>query len=432
MISRALVTATVRPIAVGPPRQTPQACDSSPLVVRNANLWTRDGVVRNRDVLFRDARVAAIEPSNAKQPDGATTIDGTGHTLLPGLIDLHLHLTIPGGLPVGDRSRTYLQDISGQALLRSGVTSGRLHLATVDDAVRLKGRSADPCAPQPRLQVGGPGLSGAADRDSGNFQGAGSREDAIEDRAISGCRDRLGRDPQRRSIRAGCARGDCHNREEGGDAELMAAGSTPAEIGAALSIRPDTLDYFDCTEAALYPEQILQSMRAQPELVLVPTPGVPFRTVVYFRNAALLGRHENFEFLAPQDVEFVLANAKKDLAGAEATRSERVMDSLPAKFRQLRQLGLPMAVGSDAGSPLHFPAAAIWRELEAWRSLGATHREALVAATEQGARVRRATDVGRLTVGSRADFVLYRGDVEDGPFEMARVLAVTKDGVRYR
>ena len=432
MISRALVTATVLLIAVGPPRQTPQACDSSPLVVRNANLWTRDGVVRNRDVLFRDGRVAAIEPSNAKQPDGATTIDGTGHTLLPGLIDLHLHLTIPGGLPVGDRSRTYLQDISGQALLRSGVTSGRLHLATVDDAVRLKGRSADPCAPQPRLQVGGPGLSGAADRDSGNFQGAGSREDAIEkierfravgidwvaihdaDRFAPGVLEAIVTTARKAGMR------------------LMAAGSTPAEIAAALSIRPDTLDYFDRTEAALYPEQILQSMRAQPELVLVPTPGVPFRTVAYFRNAALLGRHENFEFLAPQDVEFVLANAKKDLAGAEATRSERVMDSLPAKFRQLRQLGLPMAVGSDAGSPLHFPAAAIWWELEAWRSLGATHREALVAATEQGARVLRATDVGRLTVGSRADFVLYRGDVEDGPFEMARVLAVTKDGVRYR
>jgi len=34
-------------------------------------------------------------------------------------------------------------------------------------------------------------------------------------------------------------------------------------------------------------------------------------------------------------------------------------------------------------------------------------------------------------VGSRADFILYRGDVERGPFEMARVLEVAKDGVRF-
>jgi hypothetical protein len=38
-----------------------------------------------------------------------------------------------------------------------------------------------------------------------------------------------------------------------------------------------------------------------------------------------------------------------------------------------------MAIGSDAGSPLQFPADAIWWELEAWRALGASHREALIA-----------------------------------------------------
>ena len=53
------------------------------------------------------------------------------------------------------------------------------------------------------------------------------------------------------------------------------------------------------------------------------------------------------------------------------------------------------------------------------------------AATEHGARVPRTADTGRLTVGSRADFILYRGDVERGPFEMARVLEVAKDGVRF-
>ena len=107
------------------------------------------------------------------------------------------------------------------------------------------------------------------------------------------------------------------------------------------------------------------------------------------------------------------------------------MQSLPAKFRQLRQLGLPMAIGSDAGSPLHFPADAIWWELEAWRSLGVSHRDSLIAATANGARVLRAEDTGRLTVGSRADFILYRGDAENGPFDLARIVAVGKGGVRF-
>lgn len=52
-------------------------------------------------------------------------------------------------------------------------------------------------------------------------------------------------------------------------------------------------------------------------------------------------------------------------------------------------------------------------------------------ATENGARVLRADDIGHLVVGSRADFVLYRGNVEQGRFEMERVMAVGKSGVLY-
>jgi imidazolonepropionase-like amidohydrolase len=104
---------------------------------------------------------------------------------------------------------------------------------------------------------------------------------------------------------------------------------------------------------------------------------------------------------------------------------------LPGKLAQLRSIGLPMAIGSDAGSPLHFQAGAIWWELEAWRAAGASHREALTAATVHAAQALRTADVGRLAVGSRADFVLYRGNAEAGAFEQARVLAVGKGAVLY-
>ena len=90
-----------------------------------------------------------------------------------------------------------------------------------------------------------------------------------------------------------------------------------------------------------------------------------------------------------------------------------------------------MAIGSDAGSPLHFQAGAIWWELEAWRSLGASPREALTAATGQWGACPGTDDIGRLVIGSRADFVLYRDNVEQGPFDLGRVLAVGKSGVLY-
>lgn len=47
---------------------------------------------KNRDVLIQDGRIARIaRGASIKAPEGARVIDGEGHTLLPGLIDLHVH-----------------------------------------------------------------------------------------------------------------------------------------------------------------------------------------------------------------------------------------------------------------------------------------------------------------------------------------------------
>jgi imidazolonepropionase-like amidohydrolase len=407
-----------------------QQCDASPLLIRNTNVWTRAGILTGHDVLFRGGRVALVEPTGTRR-HRARVIDGTGHTLLPGLIDAHLHFSIPGGLPGGFRSPIDIENLTAGQLLRSGVTAGRLHLATLEQASRLKTRSAKACAPMPRLQVGGPGLSGAITEEYGNFQGVKSREAAIAkiqqfraagidwvaihdaDRFAPGVLESIADAARPRGLR------------------LMAAGSRPREIAAALRIQPHTLDYFDRTAAALYADTILELMRAQPDLILVPTPGLYYRTGAYARDPALLERADNFALLASSDRAFVLANARRDLSGPDATHAQRVLASLPTKFQQLRALGLPVALGTDAGSPLHLQANAIWWELEAWRALGTSHREALRAATEQGARVLNIPDIGSLAVGSRADFVLYRGDVETGPFEPNRVLAVGKDGVLF-
>ena len=50
---------------------------------------------------------------------------------------------------------------------------------------------------------------------------------------------------------------------------------------------------------------------------------------------------------------------------------------------------------------------------------------------ENGARVLSTKDIGTLDIGRRADFVLYRGNVEEGAFDLTRVIAVGKSGVVY-
>lgn len=154
-----------------------QTCDRSPLLIRGATVWTASGPQPERDVLLRDGRIVSIVAAGSVNQGAIRVLDGRGKTLLPGLVDSHLHFSMPGGLPKADKPRTDTDAITARQLLRSGVTSGRLHLAALDEAVRLKALSADPCQPIPRLQVGGPGLSGALEKDFTGFQGARTIEE---------------------------------------------------------------------------------------------------------------------------------------------------------------------------------------------------------------------------------------------------------------
>ena len=407
-----------------------QTCDRSPLLIFNVSVWTPDGPIAGRDVIVRDGRIESVLASGSARPNVTRSIDGAGHTLLPGLIDSHLHFSVPGGLP--DPPRRDTDQITGRQMLRAGVTSGRLHLASLEDAIRLKKQSIDPCAEMPRLQVGGPGLSGAQEKDFAAFQGARSIAEAIdkvETFAAAGVDWLAVHDGQH--FAAGILDAIAATARRVG-VRLMASGSTPEELAAAISIDPDTLDYFDRTTSAGYLQPLLDGIRQRKNTIIVPTPGVPYRIVEYTKHPERLAEAQNFSLFSSADRAFVLANATKEIGGAEAKRYADVVPTIANKLRQLRSLGLPVAIGSDAGSTMQFQANAIWWEMEAWRAAGVTHREVIAAATINGARVLRRDDVGHLRHGARADFVLYRGNAEEGAFDVDRVAAVAKDGVLIR
>jgi len=140
---------------------------ATPILVRNVRIWTGDRLLQEgRDVLVRDGRAHRVRSSISPQ-NGWATLDGTGHTLLPGLIDLHLHFSVPG-LP--RHLRDY--EVTGRQLLRSGVTGGRVHLTSIASGKELKQRSAVNCSLQPRLQIGGPGLGGVPRTQESAYSGA--------------------------------------------------------------------------------------------------------------------------------------------------------------------------------------------------------------------------------------------------------------------
>src|ERR1017187_6925355 len=64
---------------------------SRPLVFRNARVFDGTRLIPKADVLVRDGRIEAGGP-NIAIPEGAQGIDGSGKTLLPGLIDANAHV----------------------------------------------------------------------------------------------------------------------------------------------------------------------------------------------------------------------------------------------------------------------------------------------------------------------------------------------------
>lgn len=136
-----------------------QAPISEPIVIRNVSVWDGRGssVQRDRSVLIRDGRIADIL-GDGPAPIGIRAVDGGGLTLIPGLIDAHVHMMYDSGPDLVTRPQQLTDDWlsttrqyphardaivrRGQLKLKAGVTTMRIlgdgyySLAYRDDLAR--------------------------------------------------------------------------------------------------------------------------------------------------------------------------------------------------------------------------------------------------------------------------------------------------------
>lgn len=111
----------------------------------------------------------------------------------------------------------------------------------------------------------------------------------------------------------------------------------------------------------------------------------------------------------------------------------RRIPTLPSKFRQLRESGVTLLVGTDSGIPGNFHTDSTWRELATWVDLGMTPMQAIAGATRWPAVwLKKEKDMGTLAPGRYADIIAVRGDVLKHIDLLQRVDLVIKSGVRVR
>lgn len=125
-------------------RLTPPA--PSALVIRNGDVFDaeRGVMLPQTTVVVRGDRIVAMGPAaTTPAPEGATVIDATGKTVLPGLWEMHLHLQGSNEAEVGAMQ------------LAAGVTTARDLASDLDYAVSQRDRARQGTLLSPRLLLAG-------------------------------------------------------------------------------------------------------------------------------------------------------------------------------------------------------------------------------------------------------------------------------------
>ena len=116
------------------------------LVIRNGDVFDADrGVMRPRTtVVVRGDRIVSVGPADSVAvPAGATVIDATGKTVVPGLWEMHGHLQHTS------------QSVGSPLQLALGITTVRDLAADIDVAVSHRDRAATGAILSPRQILGG-------------------------------------------------------------------------------------------------------------------------------------------------------------------------------------------------------------------------------------------------------------------------------------
>jgi imidazolonepropionase-like amidohydrolase len=137
-------------------------------VIRATRVWDGSRVLNEVQIVIEKDRVVRIIDGRESPPQNAEVIDLRNYTLLPGLIDLHTHMTYywdrqPDTRPLGQRRRpavtVFLAQDNARRTLETGVTTVRDLGASNDTDFAMRDLIAMGAMQGPRMIVAGQGIS---------------------------------------------------------------------------------------------------------------------------------------------------------------------------------------------------------------------------------------------------------------------------------
>lgn len=393
--------------------------------ITNVRIFDGEDVISERIVVLEGERITAVgEPV----PSGATVVDGGGATLLPGLIDSHVHTDVDGlhnALAFGVTTELEMQG--------RWSPKKRRELATRDDVADLR--------------TSGMGVTTKGGHPSEYITSSGNLVIRYLYRFFPSVQTP---DQARRFVAKQVANGADYIKvfiEDGStigfpglpviaESTLLAAVTAAHEHGKLAIAHVSTADGAS--------RAIGSGVDGLGHLFLdAPTPGL---------TAAIAG---SGAFVIPTLVTLSTAfgNSAADLAADPRVRdrlSQEWLDSLKrsmnvypqgdlhgayASVRALHDAGVDILAGSDVSEPIPIlgglaHGASLHHELQLLVQGGFTPIQALRAATSVPARRFTLTDRGRIAPGARADLLLVDGDPTITISDTLSTRAVWRRGVR--
>jgi imidazolonepropionase-like amidohydrolase len=342
-------------------------------------------------VRFTEGRITACSAASAAR-DGDEVIDAGGGTVLPGLIDAHVHL-VPGALAqsLSFGVTTVLDMFSKPEVVAAAREQARSRLDVAD--VRSSGVGATAPGGHPSAMYAPfPTLTAADQAEQFVTERIAEGSDYLKIfSAPAGLWPSLDSETITALVTAAHARGlvvVAHVNSVAGVEEVVSAG-----VDVAAHVPAD---------AEL--DDALVGRMAEAGIVVGPTLATIENTLGEPGGAAVLGD--------PRLADTLGAWARRLASRAAGWPARRMPPYSRAEenVRRLAAAGVTLLAGTDAPNPGTVFGASLHRELELFVRCGISPARALAAATSEPARVFGLADRGRVAVGLRADLVLVSGD----------------------
>lgn len=374
-------------------------------------------------------------------PDGARVIDTNGYTMMPGLMDMHVHLMILGHGDYDYWFKTYaskwrdtVMPISAKQLLMAGVTTARDLGAPLDDIIAVKKRIEADEIPGPRLFVSGPFLQHTAPPLEAKFRWeVKGAEDARKkvDTVVDGGADVIKMiDQDQMTMEEVKAIVDqAHKRGK----TVAAHAHRSEEIRRGLQAGVDCFEHTGLATKPGYEEDILQMIRERnATLYWCPT----MEGLFLFEQTEKYPERLDDQRLKrdlPPEMYIDVYKSLVDVSHLDYFRLvPRRIPTLANKFKQLREAGVTIIVGTDSGIPLNFHFDSTWRELKTMVDLGMPPMDAIRAATYWPAQLLKQPNLGTIAAGKLADIIVVDGDPLTDMTALRHVVKVVKNGKVYK